>query len=133
MKSFNDDNYCFVCGANNPMGLKIPFHYDEKNDEMIAKTIFPKHFQGWEGVLHGGLISTVLDEIMVKLAEYKGIKCVTTELNVKFKKPALITNEFTLRGKITHIRKRIIFAEGSISTQGDRIVASASGKFFIID
>jgi uncharacterized protein (TIGR00369 family) len=133
MEKFNDDNYCFVCGNQNPVGLKLNFHYDEKNDEMVSNTAFPRHFQGWQGVLHGGLISTVLDEIMIKAAAQKGLKCVTAELNIKFKKPALLKKEFTIKGKVSEIRRRIVLTEGSVVDSDGTTIAAANGKFITID
>lgn len=133
MEQFNDDNYCFVCGTQNPVGLKLNFHYDEKNDEMVSNTDFPRHFQGWQGVLHGGLISTVLDEIMIKAAAQKGLKCVTAELNIKFKKPALLKKEFTIKGKVNEIRRRIVLTEGSVKDSDGTTIAAANGKFITID
>ena len=132
MKNFNDDNFCFVCGTDNPHGLKLSFRYDEKNDETISKAIFPRHFQGWKDVLHGGIISTVLDEILIKAARHKGLDCVTVELNVKFKKPALINTEYMIKGKIKEIKRKIVFAEGLIMSIDNTVVAAANGKLFII-
>jgi uncharacterized protein (TIGR00369 family) len=133
MSQFNADHYCFVCGPQNPIGLKLDFQYDDRNREVLSKVIFNRHFQGWEGVLHGGLISTVLDEIMIKAAAQQGYKCVTAELNVRFKKPALITKEFTLRGKVKEVRKRLVFAEGSLTDSDNTTIALAQGKFITID
>lgn len=133
MKQFNDDNYCFVCGTQNPVGLKLNFRYDEKNDEMVSNTVFPRHFQGWQGVLHGGLISTVLDEIMIKAAAHKGLKCVTAELNVRFKKPALLEKEFTIKGKVNEIKRRMVLTEGRVVDSDGVTIATANGKFITID
>jgi uncharacterized protein (TIGR00369 family) len=133
MEQFNDDNYCFVCGNQNPVGLKLNFHYDEKNDEMVSNTVFPRHFQGWQGVLHGGLISTVLDEIMIKAAAQKGFKCVTAELIIKFKKPALLKKEFTIKGKVKEIRRRLVLTEGCVVDSDGTTIAAAYGKFIAID
>ena len=133
MEQFNDDNYCFVCGTQNPVGLKLNFRYDEKNEEMVSNTSFLRHFQGWQGVLHGGLISTVLDEIMIKAAAQKGLKCVTAELNIKFKKPALLKKEFIIKGKVNEIRRRIVFTEGSVVDSDGTTIAAANGKFITID
>lgn len=133
MEQFNDDNYCFVCGTKNPMGLKLNFHYDEKNDEVVSNTVFPRHFQGWQGVLHGGLISTVLDEIMIKAVAQKGLKCVTAELNIKFKKPALLKKGFSIKGKVIEIRRRIALTEGWVVDSDDTTIATAHGKFISID
>ena len=132
MNQFNDNNHCFVCGFHNPVGLKLNFQYDEQNREVVSKTIFNRHFQGWQGVLHGGLISTVLDEIMIKAAAQKGLKCVTVELNVRFKKPALLGKEFTIKGKIKEIRKRLVFAESSLTDADNILIALATGKFITI-
>jgi len=132
MKQFNDDNYCFVCGTQNPVGLKLNFHYDEENQEMVANTTFPLHFQGWQGVLHGGLISTVLDEIMIKAIAHKGLKCVTAELNTRFKKPALLKNHFTIKGKFIQMNRRVITAQGSILDSDNTTIATANGKFITV-
>jgi len=132
-KSYNDDNYCFVCGSANPHGLKLTFSYDEKNEEMVSRAVFPKHFQGWEGVLHGGLISTVMDEIMIKAAHHKGFKCVTAELNIRFKKPALLKKEFIIKGKVTEIDRRLIRTEGKIIDSDNITIATASGKFVVVE
>lgn len=132
MKGFIDDNFCFVCGTDNPHGLKLSFTCDNDKGEIISKVTFSRRFQGWKNVLHGGIISTVLDEIMVKAAEHKGLKCVTAELKVKFKKPALINTEYVIKGKIKEIRKKLIFAEGSVISTDNKIIAYADGKLIVI-
>jgi uncharacterized protein (TIGR00369 family) len=133
MDQFNDDNYCFVCGIQNPIGLKLDFYYDENYDEIVSNAVFPRHFQGWQGVLHGGLVSTVLDEIMIKAAIQKGFKCVTGELNIKFKRPALLKNEFTIKGKVIETRRRMILTEGCVMDADDTIIATATGKLITVD
>lgn len=132
MEQFTDDNYCFACGSRNPVGLKLDFLYDSETDAMVAHTRFAPHFQGWQGVLHGGLISTVLDEAMVKAAARKGLKCVTAELNVRFKNPALLSKPFTITGKVNDVNRRLITAQGSIVDSDNTLIASANGKFIII-
>jgi uncharacterized protein (TIGR00369 family) len=132
MKQFNDDQYCFVCGNKNPVGLKLDFQYNEETGEVTSTANFAKHFQGWENVLHGGLISTVLDEIMIKAAHHKGHKCATVELNVRFKKPAKLEKTFTIMGKVTDVNRRVIKAQGSITDSDNITVATATGKFMTI-
>ncbi len=132
MKDFSDDNFCFVCGTDNPQGLKLAFTYDDKNDQVISKAVFPRHFQGWKQVLHGGIISTVLDEIMIKAAHQKGFKCVTAEITVKFKKPALTDTPYVIKGKVDETRGKMVFTEGTIMSEDNRTIASASGKLFML-
>ena len=133
MKQFNDNHYCFACGKDNPIGLKMDFQYDEESGEAISHHSFEKHFQGWKNVLHGGMISTVLDETMIKAAAFKDYKCATVELNVRFKKPAFMDKSFIIKGKVTEAKKRLITAQSSITDSNGTLVASATGKFIIID
>jgi uncharacterized protein (TIGR00369 family) len=130
MENLNDDNMCFVCGTANPQGLKLKFHHNEETGQVESNVTFPIHLQGWKGVVHGGLVSTILDEVMVKAAAKKKLKCVTGEITVKFKKPTLTNQEYILRGKIVEIRKRIIFTEGFLLDRDEKVIASAKGKLF---
>ncbi len=133
MEGFSDNQFCFVCGSRNPHGLKLDFQYNDETGEVTSETDFSAHFQGWEGVLHGGLISTVLDEIMIKAAAHNGLKCVTVDLNVRFKKPALLKKSFTIKGKVKEAKKRLVLAEASITDSDNVTIATGSGKFIAVD
>lgn len=132
MKDFNDDQHCFVCGKKNPSGLKIEFKENPQSKEIEAEVIFPNHLQGWQNTVHGGLLATVLDEIMIKAAAAANIKCVTAEINVKYKKPAFTGTTYQVHGKILEARGRIITAESRISDASGQIYAQATGKLFKI-
>ncbi len=133
MDKFYDNQNCFVCGMKNPRGLRLTFDYNEELDRVEAEVTFPAHLQGWGNVVHGGLISTVLDEIMIKAAAARKLKCVTGEITVKFKKPTLTNKRYTVTGKIIDIKKRIAFTEGSVQEPGGKVTAYASGKLFMVD
>ena len=131
MKSVKDDNRCFACGKNNPIGLKLDFETD--GEHTISSLNFNENFAGWESIVHGGILSTVLDEVMVKSANNKGFKCVTAELNIRYKKPCHTGKKYELKGKVVEIRKNIIITEGKILSMDGKIIASGSGKLFVID
>lgn len=133
MRKFTDNQKCFVCGRENPFGLKLSFSPGPGPDQVETQAVFPEHLQGWPGIVHGGLVSTLLDEIMVKAAEAKNIKCVTGEIQIRFKKPALTGEAYKAIGKILTIRQRIIYAESTLSNSSGEPVAVASGKLFIVD
>jgi uncharacterized protein (TIGR00369 family) len=133
MENFSDNNLCFVCGTGNQQGLKLAFRYDKESDQVESGVRFPGHLQGWQGVVHGGLVSTVLDEIMIKAAAEKKLKCVTGEINVKFKKPTLTNHPYLIRGKVVEIRKRLIFTEGFLLDADGKIMAAAKGKLFTFE
>jgi len=133
MRKFTDNHKCFVCGTENPFGLKLSFSPGPEPDQVETQVIFPGHFQGWPGIVHGGLVSTLLDEIMVKAAEAKSIKCVTGEIQVRFKKPTLTQEAYKAVGKILTIRQRIIYAEATLANPGGELVAVANAKLYIVD
>ncbi|MCK4888924.1 MAG: PaaI family thioesterase [Candidatus Aminicenantes bacterium] len=131
MESVKDDNRCFACGKSNPIGLKLDF--EKRGEYTVSLLNFDKNFAGWENMVHGGILSTVLDEVMVKSANNNGFTCVTAELNVRYKKPCHTGMEYELKGKVVDIRKNIIITEGKILNMDGKIIASGSGKLFIIN
>ena len=58
----NSDEYCFACGRNNPIGLHLDFKFD--GDKYIAKKTVPREYQGYKDIVHGGIVTTMLDEAM---------------------------------------------------------------------
>lgn len=131
MEKVSDDNRCFACGKDNPIGLKLEF--EEKGEFTVSTLNFTKDFAGWENMVHGGILSTVLDEVMVKSAGRNGFVCVTGELNVRYKKPCLTEKHYELRGKVSEVKKRLIFTEGEIIDLNGEIIASGTGILFVVD
>ena len=122
MKGFN----CFGCSPYNDKGLNLDFYED--GEEIVTYWHPKKEFQGWVNILHGGIQSTLMDELASWVVF---IQCkssgVTANLNIKFKKPVYTTDEkLTIRGKLDHMHKRIAKikvklynSEGICCTQGD--------------
>jgi acyl-coenzyme A thioesterase PaaI-like protein len=107
----DDNDYCFGCGSRNPIGLQLQFGWDQ-NIYFTEWTPLPEH-QGWEGVVHGGLIATVFDEVLSRAAlERHGLKWMTAELNIRLRKPARVG--FTLRvcAELTMVRSKLIISKG---------------------
>jgi uncharacterized protein (TIGR00369 family) len=129
---FRDDRMCFVCGGNNPVGLKLRLRMDAESGESAAEVTFPAHFQGWAGVVHGGLLATVLDEALIYAAGARGFKCVTGEVTVRYVKPASTGVTYMLKGRFVEDKGRIVLAESSIRDADGREIARASGKLFKI-
>ncbi len=121
-----DDAHCFVCGKDNPAGLKI----DWKTRDNVTEaqfTLFKAH-QGWKDVVHGGILATVLDEAMTRLAWQKFGGAVTAEMTVRYLKPARIGDRLSVRGEVDDIRGRLIPARAAIRDSAGDIVAEATGK-----
>jgi acyl-coenzyme A thioesterase PaaI-like protein len=119
---------CYVCGRDNPVGLHVDFTIDGPS-RSISATFIPKpHHQGYEGIVHGGILSAILDEAMGKLAyELVGVPVVTAELTIKFKAPAAPGEQLSITARITEEAGRLMLAEANVE-RGLVIIAEAKGK-----
>lgn len=129
-KDIRDDRTCFICGEKNPIGLKLRLRVDPERGESAAEVAFPPDFQGWAGVVHGGLVAAVLDEALIYAAGAKGIKCVTGEITVRYVKPAETGVTYALSGRFVEDKGRIVLAESRLLDAAGREIARASGKLF---
>jgi uncharacterized protein (TIGR00369 family) len=130
--SLNDDHFCFVCGRNNPDGLQIKFEYPEPGT-CRAEFTPPRKFQGWQGILHGGIVSTLLDEALAHAVGGPqrgggGSNAVTAELTVRFKRPVPIGQTVVLMGNVISDKGRVVECESSIKDSDGNELASAKGK-----
>ncbi len=128
MKAIQRYGNCFVCGDKNDIGLKLDFF--EKDGKARAEFTPTKNFEGYKDILHGGILSTLLDEVMIKSILAKEILTVTSQIEVKFKKPAFIGEKLIIEGGITAERGRLILTEGKVFREDGTVVAEAKGKFF---
>lgn len=126
---FLNDQYCIVCGENNPIGFKVNFIREENRTYFNIN--IPKEFQGYKNVVHGGIVSTLLDEVMVHAGVSEGFINVTAELNVKYKKPVPVETNLVFEGKITEKKRRILLAEGRVFDDEGTVFSVSTGKLFI--
>jgi uncharacterized protein (TIGR00369 family) len=129
-----DDHYCFACGRENPIGLKLNFEYPRQG-ECRAGFVPLREHQGWQGVLHGGIIATLLDEALAHALggpdRGRGSGAVTAEITVSFKKPVPIETRVILSGRVNRQRGRLIEAVSQIENEQGEVLASAMGKLVI--
>jgi len=120
---------CFVCGKNNPNGLKLNFEIDQDKKTLKTTFVASPTFQGWDGIVHGGIISTLLDEAMAKLVYELGYQAVTASLEIRFKNPAPILEPLLVHGEITEVSKRLIRAKAHIAKEDGTILATGTSTF----
>ena len=124
------NQWCFACGSLNPIGLKL--HFEEDTAAGVYRSRFtagPEH-QSYNGVMHGGLVSTLLDEIMGRYYYAKGKQAVTAKLEVRFRAPTPIGQELLIegrvvgqRGKMAEMTAQVRLADGSVTAEGKALVA----------
>lgn len=133
MKIDYDDNYqgCFICGKSNDKGLKLDFSYEEEVGEVCAIWKPLEYMQGFKGIVHGGFIFMLLDEVMAKACLYKKIPAVTARIEIRFKKPVYVDEEMEVKGKILEIKgKKIKLWASCMDIKGIERV-SAEGLFIV--
>ncbi len=120
---------CFVCGEDNPIGLKLETWIDGENVE--ATLAFGEEYTGWEKVVHGGIISTVLDEVMVWVPwVITGKYYFTGEMTVRFRKPLIAGTEVTAMASVaSEKRGRVIETEAELKDAKGNVYATAKGKY----
>lgn len=107
---------CVVCGQENPHGLHLEFQAEQ--DTSIARAPWTASV-GWEsfqGVIHGGVISAVLDEAMSKAIIFAGHEAFTAEMKIRFRRKVRIGETLCVRGWVVAVRKRKIMAEASLAS-----------------
>jgi uncharacterized protein (TIGR00369 family) len=122
----NDDRMCFACGKDNADGLKLEF--TGRDREVFTTLSFPKKFQGYRDVVHGGLLSTVLDEAMVTVLNRMGRLAVTGELTVRFLKPLLVGQTLEVRASLVESRGRVHRVQASAVLPDGTEIATAHSK-----
>ena len=125
------DDFCFGCSEKNPVGLQLDFY--DYGDYVESEWIANKNYEGWHGVLHGGIVATLLDEVGSWVIISKiGRAGMTVELNVRYHKKISTNEKIYIQGKLIEHKRNIAFIESKIIKNGE-IKASAISKYFLFD
>ena len=122
---------CFVCGESNSHGLKARFYYDGK--EASCQLTADEQFEGYSGIYHGGIIATLLDEVMIKAILAEGYSVVTVELSVRYHNAVRVGDKLRVSGFTIKRRGRVFLTEGKIVSESGVVFASATGKYLEAD
>ncbi|MDR1701790.1 MAG: PaaI family thioesterase [Sporomusaceae bacterium] len=124
------DTWCFMCGKDNPIGLKLEF--EEQDGEYFSAFTARREHQGYDGIVHGGIVSALLDEIMARYIYAKGYNAVTARLEVRYHQPTPILEELTLVSRIVNKRGNIYELNGEIKLADGTVTAAGKAKIAVI-
>ncbi len=121
------DHNCFACGGQNPIGM----HLEIELGEGTARTewVPGKDYVGWEEKVHGGIIATLLDEVMAWAPSSHDSWAVTAEMQIRYRAPANPGERLVATGRVTERRRRIYHVAGEVRGDDGRLVAEAEGRF----
>ena len=125
-------HHCFGCGTLNTHGLQMALHLEPARS--WTELELDRRFEGWEGVAHGGIVSTILDEVMAWALVAEDNWGVTARLAVAFKKPIPIGKPIRADGWITQSRRRVVETAARIVEPGSGVeLATATGTYVAAD
>ena len=129
--SLDDEaNHCFVCGPGNPIGLDVRFRIE---DEVCRAEFTPDgRHTGYRNVTHGGILFSLLDDVMANWLWLKGIKSFTAKADIRYRAELPIGTAVRLEGRLLKRRGRLAQMQGKVIQQADgAVVAQATGSFMI--
>jgi uncharacterized protein (TIGR00369 family) len=127
------ENPCFGCGAANPRGMHLHFETDNERRRIVGRFRLGPDFQGAHGFIHGGIIATVLDEVMSKVSRLSDVRTVTAELSVEYLKPVPVDEEVHVEGFEVRREGRQLYHQGEIRDAAGVLLARGRGRFVVMD
>ncbi len=124
--NLEDDHFCFVCGKENPSGLHLEFRLSE--DKVRTEFISERIHQGYKDIVHGGIISAIMDEAMAQAALMQGMPAVTAEIEIRFKNPLIAGEKAFVEAEITSSNRRIIETSATVEKSDHTRVAEGRAK-----
>jgi acyl-coenzyme A thioesterase PaaI-like protein len=131
---FADNQRCFVCGKDNPDGLKLAFEV-EGSTGVRTTFVVPERFQGFAGIAHGGMLATILDECMVNTVWLRGKTAVTARLEVRLQQPVPVGARLTFHAEVRResargfeVESRAELDDGTVVAEGKALLVKVAGK-----
>ena len=118
---------CFACGHKNPHGLQARFFWD--GSTAFTELLAAEHFEGYKGIFHGGIVSTLLDEVMVKAILATGHYALTAEITIRYLLPVRTGQKFRCEGRIVSHKGRLFHTTGLAIGEDGTIFAKAEARF----
>lgn len=131
-----NSTHCFVCGMENVSGLQMRF-FETHDDppQVSAEYTVPVRFQGYPGIVHGGIVAAMLDEVASRTV-FRGDPpriVVTARLSIRYRKPVPINILLRLSGRVIEDKGKVITVAGEILGPGDVLLAEAEAVLFEVD
>jgi uncharacterized protein (TIGR00369 family) len=120
---------CFACGTLNVHGLQLDLHAG--GDRCWTELTLTDRFEGWEGIAHGGIVCTILDEVMAWALVDHDVWGVTARMNVEFRRPVPIGRPIRGEGRVAEVRRRLVTAEGVILDAVDGTILARSEATYL--
>ena len=127
--SIAPSDMCFGCGKNNPCGLKLKFDWDGK---VIKSEFTPAELhQGWKGIIHGGILTSLLDEAMGYAACFEDVGGVTATMEVRLRRPVSVGQPLLITAWVTRKARRFVKTGARLTLKDGTVVAEAKATQYV--
>lgn len=119
-------NRCFVCGPDNPAGLRLRFRWE--GEAAVAEFVPGEEHVGWERVVHGGILAAVLDDAMGNVFYLRGYQALTARMEVRYRRPVRPRDHLVVRAWLAAEDARTLRTRAELLRDGE-VVCTAEGVF----
>lgn len=121
-----NSDYCFVCGRNNPHGLYMTF-FDDGQNTVVSDYAVAEEYQGYPGVVHGGVVASMLDEVVARVSMIGDPHhfMMSVKLQIKYRHPVPTETPLRIVGRIVKLRGRLGKAVGEVLLPDGTVAAEA--------
>ncbi len=127
---FTYDTYSFSCGDKNPLGLRLK--HVKEGDKFVTTFMPEERYQGYPGKLHGGIITTILDDVMSRCVNEMGLIGFTARLEVRFRQCIFVGQPIRAEAWVVKTRRLLIDTQSHVLTEDGTIAAEAQARFMIL-
>ncbi|MGE5381196.1 MAG: PaaI family thioesterase [Methylocystaceae bacterium] len=134
-----NSRYCFLCGRDNPVGLRMTWYNDRPENKVWSKLVVPDEYNSYPGIVHGGIVAALLDETAGRAVLMDGEidrLMVTARLNIRYRKPTPTGTELTVIGWIDrdgHSRARVAgeirLADGTVTAECEALIIKPPAEY----
>lgn len=130
VRALNDHN-CFGCGTLNAIGLHLEFYRMEDGDSVWTEWVPTSAYEGYGGMIHGGIICTLLDEVTAWSLYARNTWAVTAKMQTNFRQPVRVGEPVRLVGRVTRDRGRVLEIRGEVRLAADDSVLAEADAIFM--
>lgn len=129
-QTYKSSNYCFACGRDNPFGLRLEISGDA--NEVHTTFTIKQRYEGFKDITHGGIVATILDEMIAWVCRKRNLDVLTAELIVRYKKKLPVGEMVQATGRIIQEHGRLIVGESLIKDSKGQIIATGQAKILAV-
>jgi acyl-coenzyme A thioesterase PaaI-like protein len=123
-------DHCFVCGKHNPNGLQLTFKLDAATGLIQSEFVPQRRHQGYDGMVHGGILASLMDEVMAHSLWQRGIPAVTAKMQLRYRDPVPVGERLIIYGRLLQERGKTAQTEGWLTAADGTRLVEATGTFF---